>query len=299
MQGIRVTLNDLLALRYIANQLQLPQQKLTGNSQQGNFQSPFRGRGMDFVETRVYQPGDDVRTINWSVTARTGKPHTKIYQQERDRPIYLIVDFTPSMFFGTRKAFKSVIAAEIATIISWAGLKNGDRIGGLLLKDTFQVLPPCSRKQSLIELLKTLVRFSEKSNPSIVDYRSAFQRLKKNLKSGSLIYFLSDFYNMDEVLVKELQQLAKAHDVTNILIYDPLEKSPPKEGHYLFHDISTEHTLLVDTHNKNLCLKYSDIFNHRMNMLKKLCFASGMQLIEMATDDDVVKVLRQVLKRKL
>lgn len=297
MYGVSITIEELLALRTLANKLQLPQQKISNNSSQGNFRSSFRGRGMDFVETRVYQPGDDIRAINWAVTARTGKPHTKIYQQERDRPVYLIVDFSSSMFFGTRKAFKSVIASQIATLIAWAALKNGDRIGALLLKHNFEVLPPHHGKQNMIELLKQLASFTTTQSQKKVDYKNAFRRLQKTLKSGSLIYLISDFYNLEPHFHTELQILAKQNEVTNLLVYDPLEKQPPKEGRYLFRHPATDKSLLVDTRSALLCTQYRQLFSERQSALKKLCFATGMNLTEIATNDELSTVLRQVLNK--
>lgn len=299
MQGLTVTLNELLALRYVSNQLHLPQKKISSGSQQGNSRSIFRGRGMDFVETRIYQPGDDIRTINWAVTARTGKPHTKIYQQERERPIYLVLDFSPSMFFGTRNAFKSVIAAKAATLIAWAGMQNGDRIGALLIKDSFQVIPPCHRKQNLILFLKQIIDFVDPRQQGISDYANAFKRLKKIIKSGSLIYFLSDFYSFDEALQTELQQLAKKNEVTNIFIYDVLEKNPPRNGQYLFHDFSKNESLLVDTTSHSLRSQYNKIFENRFNAIKKICFTTGMHLTELCTTDNIPNVIRKVLHKKM
>ncbi|MBA2653907.1 MAG: DUF58 domain-containing protein [Gammaproteobacteria bacterium] len=299
MQGVTITLDELLALRYLANKVSLPQQRVSTNSQQGNFQSAFRGRGMDFVETRIYQPGDDIRTINWAVTARTGKPHTKIYQQERERPVYLILDFNPSMFFGTRVAFKSIIATQVATLIAWASLKNGDRVGSLLIKDTFQVTLPCHRKHSLIELLKYLVDFSKPHFKEKCDHVLAFKRLKKVIKSGSLIYFLSDFYSFDDALKTELQQLAQKNEVNNIFIYDPLEKAAPNKGRYLFHNNVQPESLLLNTHDLASCDQYAEFFTERLSALKKFCFANRMQLTELCTSDDFVKVTRQLLNRKL
>lgn len=298
MQGVTITLEELLALRHAANKLHLPQKKISSNSQQGSFQSSFRGRGMDFVETRAYQPGDDIRTINWAVTARTGKPHTKIYQQERDRPVYLIVDFAASMFFGTRIAFKSVIAAQVASLLAWAGLKQGDRVGGLLLKKDYQLLTPSRRKNNLLELFNHLVKRVAPEEPGPTDYAGAFRHLRKHIKSGSLIYFISDYYFLNEELGQELQQFAKLNEINHLFIYDPLEKEPPKKGCYLFRNRSKAESILVDTHSPSQRLQYSQIFLERQALLRKLCFNAGMRMVEIATSDDIPQILRQLLGRK-
>lgn len=299
MQGISVTLEELLALRHVAHQISLPQPKTSRSAQLGNYQSPYRGRGMDFVENRVYQPGDDIRTINWGVTARLGKTHTKVYQQERECPIYIILDFNESMYFGTKTAYKSVIAAQAATLIAWAALRNGDRVGALLVKEKAQILPPCHSKQNLIELLKNMVTYVTPEAYGTTNLIEAFKRLKRTIKSGSLIYLLSDFYHLDHGLEKELSYFAKNHELTNILIYDPIEKTPPHNGAYLFHDFNKEQSVLIDTHSKDLCRHYSDIFSDRLHKLKKLCYGAGMHLIELATNDDIAKTIRHVLQRRM
>lgn len=290
MQGINVTLEELLGLRHIANQLQISQRKVSNNAQQGNYTSTLRGRGMDFVETRIYQPGDDVRSINWAVTARSGKPHTKIYQQERERPVFLILDFSSSMFFGTKVSFKSVTLSRVASLIGWAALKNGDRIGAILIKDKIQVLQPKHNKQGLLLLLKSIVDFARPNIHCNADTENALKKLRQIIKSGSLIYYLSDFYNLSQAVKNELQYLAKYNEVVNVFIYDPLEKNPPRASRYLFHDPRHQESILLDTRNNELCAKYSEIFQQRLQNLKKICFASGMHLVELATDADIVAI---------
>ncbi len=299
MQGISVTLDELLNLRHLAEQIRLPHPNSSRSIQSGNYQSPFRGRGMDFVENRVYQPGDDIRSINWAVTARTGKAHTKVYQQERERPVYIILDLNETMFFGTKVAYKSVTAAHAATLIAWAALKNGDRIGSLLVKEANHILPPGHGKQNLVELLKNIVKVVAPGPASYSGLGQGLKKLKHTIKSGSLIFLFSDFYHLDESLKEELQHLAKYHDITNVLIYDPLEKSPPVQGRYLFHDFHQHQSILLDTYSKKVCVDYSEIYAQKVNCLKKLCYATGMQMLELATNDELAKIIRQVLLRKM
>lgn len=299
MQGVNVTLEELLSLRHLAYQICLPQPTSSRSDQQGNYQSPFRGRGMDFVENRVYQPGDDIRSINWAVTARTGKTHTKVYQQERERPVYLVVDLNLSMFFGTRTAFKSVSAANIAALLAWAALRNGDRIGSLLVKEASQLLPPFHSKRNLVEFLKNLVQFVMSEPSSYFGLAPALKKLHRSIKSGSLIFIISDFYNLDKNLEEQLQHLAKHHEVSNIFIYDPIEKNPPESDRYLFHDFIQQQSVLLDTFNRSVCTEYRTIFADRLLRLKKLSYGSGMNVLEIATNDDLAKMLRQVVMRKM
>ena len=130
--GIHLTAGDLIALRPRCQSLRLPMRQPAASALAGAYRSRFRGRGVDFLESRNYQPGDDIRNMDWRVTARTGRAHTKVFQEERERPVLVAVDAGPSLFFGTRKRLKSVAAAELAAVISWAAVRRGDRIGGFL-----------------------------------------------------------------------------------------------------------------------------------------------------------------------
>lgn len=298
MHGLTVTLEELLALSTPAWQLHLPQNQKTCYRSQGGYTSPLRGKGVDFLENRVYQPGDDIRSINWPVTARTGKTHTKVYQQEPERAVYLILDFSPSLFFGTRTAFKSVVAAKAAAMIAWAALKSGDKIGALLIKSTQQTLLPSRNKADLIRLLKEIVMLTDFQDNTTTDVMTALKKFKQIVKSGSLIYFISDFYCLNQDLQTELQWLSTQHEVVNLLVYDTLEKNPPKQGRYLFRDHRFSQSILIDTHHDNICQQYQNIFAQRLATLKKMCFKSRMHLLQLATHEDIATILRPVLSRK-
>ena len=135
-KGVRLTIDELLALRREAMALDLSSNYRVSSTLAGGYRSKFRGRGMDFDEVRLYQPGDDIRNIDWRVTARTGKPHTKLFREERERPVFLLLDQSKHLFFGSRVAFKSVIAARAASLLIWASITAGSRIGGVLFDDS-------------------------------------------------------------------------------------------------------------------------------------------------------------------
>ena len=130
-QGVRLTVDELLALRRDALGLDLTSRYRVSSTLAGGYRSKFRGRGMDFDEVRTYQPGDDIRNIDWRVTARTGKPHTKLFKEERERPVFLLIDQSKHLFFGSRNALKSVVAARAASLLVWASINAGSRIGGI------------------------------------------------------------------------------------------------------------------------------------------------------------------------
>lgn len=297
MKGICVTLEELLTLRHVANQVNLTRSKVTFAHQQGESRSAFRGRGIDFVENRTYEPGDDIRTINWAVTARTGKTHTKVYQQERERPVYLLLDFNQSMFFGTKTAFKSVIAAKVAALISWAGIQQGNRVGAVICKQDVNLIRASNHKRNLVELLKLIADASHPDEASSSDLHVALNKLRKTIRSGSLVYILSDFYHVHESAQQEIKSLARNNEVTNILIYDTLEKTLPMEASLLFHDNRDHRSARINTKILAFQQQYQRIFSDRLTQIRNLSFTSGIKIMEIATDDDPVKAFRQILKR--
>lgn len=292
--GVEVNLNELLQLRHSILSIEIAQKKKMTTSQQGQYLSLQRGRGMDFAETRAYHPGDDIRTMNWRVTARTGEPHTKVYQQERERPVFIIVDFTHTMFFGTKVAFKSVVASKIASIVAWSASHQKDRVGGIIFNDEKEIiLQPKASSHGVIALLKQMTLLAKKTLPikQKFDLLTALKKLRRIVKTGSVVYIISDFYNYSKELEKELQFLCKNHEVFNVLIYDNLEMHLPSAGTYLFHN-QTDQTLSLDTSDVNLCAKYCDIFNNRLKWLQKL-HTNGIHLIDVATHEDISHVLKQ------
>ena len=199
MQGISVELNELIDLRRFASK---PQYKPKGQGvRSGAWQSVIRGRGMDFAEVRNYQAGDEVRHMEWRVTARTGKPHVKLYQEERERPVILLTDFNPSMYFGTRIAFKSVIAARLAALIAWTAIKEGDRVGGLIFSgQKHQEYLPRGREYGVLPYLSGLCEYSQQK-PAILDdttpLSAMLMRSRRVIRPGSTLVIISDCYQLD------------------------------------------------------------------------------------------------------
>jgi uncharacterized protein (DUF58 family) len=170
----------------------------------GEYLSRFKGRGMEFAESRPYQPGDDVRNLHWRVMARTGKPFTKLFREERERPVFVWVDLRRRMFFGTRRAYKSVVAARAAALIAWAASRHGDRIGGVLFSDgSHEEIKPARGKAAVLYLIRRLAEHPawDDRDGSHDDgersMRDAMIRLRRVVRPGSLVFLLSDFANLD------------------------------------------------------------------------------------------------------
>lgn len=248
-QGIETGLEELIALQGRIKSGHLA--KTAGlKTRSGNHLSRRRGRGMDFAETRHYQAGDEIRHMEWKVTARTGRPHIKTFLEEKERPVILLMDFNPSMYFGTRIAFKSVVAAELASLIGWSAIKQGDRLGGLLFSGEQQdIFLPKSRKGSLLPLLKKLSEYTrahaENTSVKPGTLSAALEKTRQMIRSGAMLVIISDFYQMDKTLEKNLLAIGKNNDILAYQICDPLELSPPKPGIYPLTNHKT--FLLLDT----------------------------------------------------
>jgi uncharacterized protein (DUF58 family) len=245
---------------------------------------------MEFDEARLYQPGDDIRAIDWRVTARRGKTHTKIYREERERPVLISVDCRPSMDFASRGCFKSVQAAKMAALLAWRAEQHGDRIGGQVFSEQgFQELKPQAGKQAVLHFLNALVspRYA-KQEPLTLE--QVVSRLAKHAGHGSLIYLISDFRGLSAKAEMQLSKLARHSEVVLIHIYDPLESQLPNRGRYRFTDGLRDIT--VDTADKRQVNDYQQQFQQRQALLQKLSRKWQLKLIECQTTDNLLEVIR-------
>ncbi|MCF6234887.1 MAG: DUF58 domain-containing protein [Gammaproteobacteria bacterium] len=297
--SVKISLKPLIKLSHQARFLSLGTRRKVSSSLSGNYASSFKGRGMDFDETRIYQPGDDIRSMDWRVTARTGKPHTKIFKEERERPVFFVTDLSASMHFATRGSFKSVIAAQATALLAWAAADHGDRVGGVIFTDEQHIeLPPKARQHGVLCLLKTLEKLdsttdNDSSAIQTQNLTKALNRLRKITHPGSLIFILSDFYHLNEDAERHFSDLSRHNDIVGILIRDPLEMSPPPPNCY---SISNGQNISVfDTSNKNLQEKYRTYFQDKHDSVKRIFRKHRARLIELSTHEDVFETLRRKL----
>ena len=236
--GAYASLADLLALRFPAAQLKLARRNRALSNLAGPNKSNFRGRGIDFEEVRNYQPGDDIRTIDWRVTARTGNAHTKLFQEERERPVIVVVDQRSNMFFGSSHCFKSVLAAQLAGLIAWSALHNGDRVGGLVFNDAgHQDIRPRRSRKTVLALLSQVLEYNSKLPLENVEKRHSFADmigdLRRIARPGSSLFIISDFRGADSEGAREqLFELAKHTEITALACSDPMEAKLPRAGSY-------------------------------------------------------------------
>jgi len=288
-----VTTKELIMLQQKANKLDMSQRSYARSSSTGSHHSRFRGRGMDYQESRIYQAGDDIRNMDWRVTARAGKPHTKLYQEERERPVVLLVDFNPGMFFGSVKSLKSVLAAKTAALIAWSVSSRGDRIGALIINSTHHELPPKTGKRGVLQLIRQLVIQSDPLNAltkNNVSINEELNRLKRLIKPGSLVFIISDFYDINEETGLLFQQISRHNDIQAIQIVDPLELAPPPPDQYTVTDGNISGR--INTKSKKGQEKYAQFFSEHHQKILNIMQKKNIPLIQLSTKDDVLRGLQ-------
>ncbi len=262
----------------------------------GGFISRLKGRGMEFDEARPYQPGDDIRSIDWRVTARTGKTHTKLFREERDRPVFISVDNRPAMHFATRGVFKSVQTAKIAALLAWTAQQQGDCIGGQVFTDkNCQELKPQNGKHAVLRFFNALIKPSTSPEQEMT-LEHALARLFQHARPGSRVYIISDFRGFDrpeenQKAENHLAKLSRHCDVILIHIYDPLESHLPEKGQYRFTN-NEDQDVVIDTSDNQRLLAYQQHYQNRLDYLQKISKKLGMAFLQCSTTDNPIEVLR-------
>ena len=292
---VNIELAELIAL---GDQL-LPvawQAKRQLAAQSGGYRSRFRGRGMEFAEVRAYLPGDDIRSIDWRVTARRGKVHTKLFHEERERPVILALDYRRPMFFATRGCFKAVQASYLTALLAWQALSRGDRIGGFIFSEERNLeLRPQLGKKAVLQLLRQMVADPvwqrSPHRPFAPQQRLAatLQRLHRVARPGSLILLLSDFSQWDDQVEKQLALLGRHCDLGLVHCFDPLEAELPPAGSYRLSD--GERDLTIATADRSARQQYQHHFNQHREQLENFCRRQRSQLFLLPTDGDPLESL--------
>ena len=303
--GAVISLQQLLIQRYAAKTLEYVAHNRSIAGISGLHLSKMRGRGIDFEEFRPYQPGDDIRLIDWRVTARTNRPFTKVFREERERPVIIAVDQTHNMYFGSQIAFKSVIAAQAAAVFCWLAIDNGDRVGGLVFSDDeANLVRPKRSRRSALHLLNQIYKYnqrlteaknSESLTPAETDFKPglahALGQIRRITKPGSTLYIVSDFMTLDDKALQYLNQLSRHNNVICCLVYDILEESLPTPGIYSITDGSKKGSL--NTHNNRTRVRYRELFVERMETIQSELDKLQIQLVKMRTNELVVEQIRK------
>jgi len=262
----------------------------------GEYHSAFKGMGMEFAEVREYYPGDDIRAIDWNVTARTGKPFIKKYDEERELTVMLIVDVSASGFFGTGDSLKSDIMIELASILSFSAIKNNDKVGLLLFSDKIeQYIPPKKGKSHVLRVIREMIYHKAKDRKT--DISIALEHIQKVLKRKSIIFLLSDFW--DDSYQQTMKLINKKHDLINIQILDKAEIAIPKLGMVKFHDAETQKSAWIDTNNKqvqNISTKY---IQNKNKVIKEFCKKNKIDFISIDTGEGYLNPLEQFFSTRM
>lgn len=301
---VSVSLKMLIDLARPASGLNLKHSAIRAG-QSGGYVSRFKGRGMEFEEARIYQPGDDIRNIDWRVTARTGKTHTKIFREERERPVFISVDNRLAMHFATRGVFKSVLAAKLAALVAWAAQHHGDRIGGQIFTDTVcRELKPQNGKHAVLRFLNAIssgdVFDRLEASQTAITLENVLARLMHHARPGSLVYIISDFRGINDQVENYLAKLSRHCEVVLMFVYDPLESHLPEKGRYRFiaslsgtgAATDDKRDVVIDTGDRQRLLKYHQHFARRLDQLEQIAKKMGLALIQCSTMDDPIQRLR-------
>ncbi len=282
--GVTVSLQELVRLQARARNIEIRGKTKPMASRTGPHLSKHHGRGLEFDEVRAYQAGDDIRSIDWRVTARRGKPHTKLYREERERPVFILVDMHPGMYFGTRLQFKSVLASRLAALLAWTASLKGDRVGGVVVNGkSCAIIPPRLRKEGVLRLLHTLVEAQPDKPQDIGQYllQDGLARLRHISHPGSTCIVLSDFAGIDDACKKSLVTLAGHSDLYAGYIFDPFETQAPGKGRFRFG--SPSQLLDIESGSPEVKDVWRASFTGRLESLQDLSHRSQMTLIELTT----------------
>ncbi len=261
----------------------------------GEYHSTFKGRGMTFSEVRQYQFGDDVRSIDWNVTARYNEPYVKVFEEERELTMMLMVDVSGSELFGTTNQFKKEIITEISATLAFSALQNNDKAGVLLFSDTVELyIPPKKGKSHVLRIIRELLEFKPKSNKT--DLSEALKFLSSVMKKKAIVFVLSDFITDD--YEKTLKIAGNKHDLTGIRVYDAREEAIPNLGMVQMQDAETGAVRLVNTQSKKVRLAYSGYHQERQDYFSTTFSKSGCGTINCRVDESYVKKLLGYFKRR-
>jgi len=262
----------------------------------GEYHSTFKGRGMTFSEVRQYQFGDDVRAIDWNVTARYNEPFVKVFEEERELTLMLVVDVSGSEFFGTGDQFKREVLTEIAATLSFSALQNNDKVGLLLFSDQVELfIPPKKGKTHVLRIIRELLEFQPKSKQT--DISIALEFLFGILKKKAIVFLLSDF--MDQKYEKTLRIAAKKHDLTGIRIYDKREVEMPNIGLVPMLDSESQKTKWINTASKSVRNQYKKSHQKHVEIFETIFRKNGAGTIHCSLEESYVKKLLSYFKARI
>ncbi|MGC4016473.1 MAG: DUF58 domain-containing protein [Luteolibacter sp.] len=302
--GVYADIGTLVRLRFGTGGFSFLPNQPVGSILAGRHASRLRGRGLNFEEIRQYFPGDDIRQMDWKVTARTRQPHIRVCTEERGREVLLIVDQRLSMFFGSKRNFKSVTAAEIAALVAWRIIKAKDRIAAIVFGDqNFDVVPPGGSSSHVMRLLQCVCDHNQAlgidrgivSGPEMLD--TALERAERLVHHDALVILVTDGIGTGENTRRILSRIAAHNDVISVLVHDPLEAELPNAGLRVF--ASGELQLEADTSKRSLRDAFNGKFQERVERAKRFLVQREIPLMQVSTDQDTAQQVRRLLGQRI
>ncbi len=280
--------------------LQIYTSKAVNDVLAGEYHSVFKGQGMEFDEVRAYQPGDDIRTIDWNVTARTGHPYVKRYVEEREITVFFLVDLSASGAFGSREKLKNEIAAEFCALLAFSAIKNNDKVGLIVFTDTIELfIPPAKGTSHVLRLIRELLYFNpvNKRQKAGTDIALALDYLGRVLHKRGVVFLVSDF--LDQGFEKPLGVLARRHDLIGVTVADPRESVLPDVGLLEIQDTETGATVLIDTGSSDVRTRFEQLAREKNEKLRNLFRSTGVDHIQLFTDRDYVLDLVKFFRKRM
>lgn len=302
MSATRIDTDALIALRRAADAVDLSSRRRVMTELGGQRLSGFRGRGMEFDDFRVYQPGDDLRTMDWRVTARTGTPHVRLYQEERERPVILAVDLRAGMWFGTRGCFKAVAAARAAALCAWAAAANNDRVGGLTIADAShdEIRPGAGRRRTL-QLIHAMAAHQAPTSPTKAGdspaLADALRRLNRTARSGALVGVFSDFDGLGDTESALLHRLGQRTELIIGFVHDVIEQAPPPPGRYPVTD-GRDALRVLDTADRALCQRWQLAYQRRVEAVARIARQCRAHWLDLPTHVSAEQAVSQAFGRR-
>jgi len=261
----------------------------------GEYHTAFKGTGMAFSEVREYQSGDDIRSIDWNVTARYNTPFVKIFEEEREMTVMLLIDVSASGDFGTNKQYKKDLATEIAAVLAFSAIKNNDKVGVIFFSDRIEkFIIPKKGKSHILRIIREIVSLEPDSKGT--DIAMALEYFNSVIKKRSICFLLSDFTSTP--FSKPLKIASKKHDIVGVRVHDKRESEMPNIGLVPMQDMETDKLVYVDTSNKEIRLNYSKTRSQKIKELNKIFETNGVDLVQISTGEDYVKPLVNFFKRR-
>ena len=275
--------------------IEIKTRRLSDHIFSGEYHTSFKGRGMTFSEVRPYQFGDDIRAIDWNVTARYNEAHVKVFEEERELTMMLMVDISGSESFGSKNQFKEEIVTEIAATMAFSATQNNDKIGLILFSDQIELyIPPKKGKSHVLRIIRELIEFKPKSNKT--DVSMALKFLSSTQKKKAIVFLISDF--MTDNYEQTLKIASKKHDITGIRVYDIREESMPNLGMVEMLDAETGQIELINTGSKTTRLNYEKYYNENVKFFKETFSKCGSGVVNTRVDENYVKKLLGYFKSR-